>query len=1007
MGKIPIISNNKYLQKAKTIGIFDTVKETIVNTIKNAYETVNKQVQSTLARVTGCISNQNLQYVETVPIPANFAGMEAVETPTRLRYQYFVIETVEQTENGIRVTAEHLWYQLRQDYTNWHGDENTSYSGAAACANIMDNSMSPDTDFLVASDCADTLPGKDMDYRQKNICEAFLDPEKGICKRYGLSLIRDNWMFYCLKAVGYDRGFVVQDKKNLLGVTRTEDASDVVTRIIPFARKSDGEPHYMAGTNYVDSTHVSEYLYPRVFLLDTGLIIGKDGVTAQNVDAKLLEVAQKEYTNNHVDEPKVELDIDFVSLGDTEEYKQYRDLDKVYLYDIITVKDNTRGYNYSAQVVGIEHDVLTGQLLSVKLGSITNSDGVRKIATWQVPSVDGSNIRLQSITVGALADGSVTGTNLQDNIISAGKIIAGSVTTEKLSAGAVTADKIGANEVTAAKLAADVFQAVDAEIQSANIGYAQIKDADIQNLITKDAIADRYFIQKLMVQNLQVIEQTVQNLVVKASNGNYYRLDVNENTGAVTPTQVTVTAGEISAGVTASGRSIIDTDILAADLSATNIKGANALIDRITASRLDVAELFARQATISQLNAVDISSNESLQIQAQNQIDLSIGNISIGGTNWLEKSDAYLDITGPSGNTSFQFAFGDIAGHWSQFRGKQITISFDVELVNATGNGTGVFIQPQFWYSDSTYQNFEIVYALNSTPRTLNTRATKTFTVQDKALDHVAQSGIYIYGLTGGRVKVGRPKLEIGNKPTDWTPAPTELKNSSIDISREGISILTDGVLKIAGQTEGSFLLPNGGMTAMNGDFGNLTAGGTRIIGSGAEAFLLPILCKFTQGAASPPSGHNFLWINASGSSFTSASRSGPTSVGYLPRTFTLNAPDNTLTNGTFTYTLKFGVTNRQGSNPDSVTGTVTATINGVTFSSGSITVRKWETRNLEITVSSTTNLFASSGTLSVSFAQTHSGGGLGLDLDGSTMTLTALKSGTSGTQDVSIKYVP
>lgn len=248
-------------------------------------------------------------------------------------------------------------------------------------------------------------------------------------------------------------------------------------------------------------------------------------------------------------------------------------------------------------------------------------------------------------------------------------------------------------------------------------------------------------------------------------------------------------------------------------------------------------------------------------------------------------------------------------------------------------------------------------------------------------------------------------KLCKGVSREAWSPNPNEINNSGIKITNEGIDIYTGGKLNMSGQTEGSLLLPNGTVTALNGNFTNLSINGQKI---GAGTFLMPVLCKFTQGQSSAPSGHGFLWFNASGTSYSTASRSGTTDVGYLPRTYTLQAPSNTLTSGTFTYTLTFGVVNRQNSNPDSISFAVTATISGVTFTSSTITLRKWQTQAVSIQVTSSTNLFANNNTLSVAFSSNWSGSaGLGPDLDGSGMTLTAQKSGTSGTQDVTIKYVP
>ena len=411
--------------------------------------------------------------VSSVSIPANFAGLEAEMVPTRLEDQLFRIYEVVEDEDCVTVRARHVWYDNLQNYTLWQPTEETAYTGAAACRNVLTNAISP-CGSHVASDCTDTQTFKGTEFERKNLVEAFLDPENGICAKYGLSLIRNNWDFYCLKTVGYDRGFVVQNRKNLLGVERTESVENVVTRVAPFGKDAQGEVIWLNnnGKQYVDSTHINDYGYPRVEILDTGLQIGKDEVTTDNINAKLLEAGQKRFSEDKVDIPEVEMSIEFISLGDTEEYAQYRGLDKVYLYDIVTIKDTIRGYEYSAQVVGIEHDILTGMLNSITLGKIQNSDGVRKIATWQVPEVSGENIRLKTILSGSFAEGAINSDDIAVGGVHWVHMDAASITqltTEQLEAltanihtliaGSITADDIAAGSITTLTLAAGAVTA--------------------------------------------------------------------------------------------------------------------------------------------------------------------------------------------------------------------------------------------------------------------------------------------------------------------------------------------------------------------------------------------------------------------------------------------------------------------------------------------------------------------------------------------------------------------
>lgn len=654
--------------------------------------------------------------IETVSIPASFSGLEAQMMPPRLEEQLFRVVDVVEDEDCVTVTARHVWYDNLENFTLWKPTEKSKYTGAAACRNVLTNAISP-VNSRVASDCTDTIIGKDLDFERKNLVEAFLDPENGICEKYGLSLLRDNWDFYCLKDVGYDRGTVIQNGKNLLGVERDESIENLVTRIAPMGKDEKGEIVWLNhnGKKYLDSNYIDDYSYPRTELYDTGIQIGKDDVTAQNINDKLLQAAQKRFSEDKVDLPEIKMTIEFLSLGDTEEYVQYRNLDKVYLYDILTIKDTVRGYDYSAQVIGVEHDILTGMLNSVTIGNINKADGSRKIASWQVPEVDGTNIRLKSIMAGSFESGAIQAEDLADHIIAyahiaqatideltsdsivavtaqiheiiagsitaediqagsissiviasgaittdkieagavtadriaseavtADKIEAGAVTAQKIAAEAVTSDKIAANAVTAGKIAAGAINAdkidanaisainaklgtaviVDGYIQNADIDYAHVKDiaideAIITTSITEKGIADRLYINRLMVSYGQMVEATIGDLVIGASNGNYYHIDVDwdeDGIPTLVPTQVTTpSAAEIAAGHTSDGKTIIEDVGTFNELSSEDFYAINAIIDRITAKRIDVDELWARQAFINKLMVTDISSNTYIQ----------------------------------------------------------------------------------------------------------------------------------------------------------------------------------------------------------------------------------------------------------------------------------------------------------------------------------------------------------------------------------------------------------
>ena len=604
--------------KVSQVGAFELTEKFYADgRIEHAWRKIIPATPTTKA--TGYVRPNKVQQVDTRQIPARFNGLEATLVPTRVREQFFEIDSVIENEDYIEISASHLWYQLLKNFTTYKPEETAEVKGFIACEDILANAIVPVKGFNVQSDIDTTQKG--LDYNQKNIVEAFLDPENGICAKYNAVLLRDNWDFYVLKEsnVGYDRGFVVEYGQNLLSVERSESIENVATRIVPFGKDKKGNPVYMTGTKWIDSDYIDDYPVPMVELLDCSstCTIGKDGVTEQNITQKLRAEAQKRFDDDKVDIPAIEMTINFLSLGDTEEYSQYRGLDKVYLYDKITVKDTKRGYTFAAQVNYVKHNVLTGMLEEVKIGSIENSDGTRKIATWQVPTVNGENIRLKSIQLGSFADGAVDEDAIANGAITTihlasatiddlttesleavqaqiEDLIAGHVTAESIVAGAVTADAIAAGAITSEKIDSKAVTAdkIDAGAISA--------DKIAANAITAGKIAAN----AVGANQIQAGTITANSGII--ANGAITNAMIG--TGAVNTAQI-------------------------ADGSITDAKIVGLTANKITAGTLDagtieVVNLNAANITVGKINGQQIANGAVALTNLASGVQTSIGKIS-------------------------------------------------------------------------------------------------------------------------------------------------------------------------------------------------------------------------------------------------------------------------------------------------------------------------------------------------------------------------------------------
>jgi len=66
--------------------------------------------------------------------------------------------------------------------------------------------------------------------------------------------------------------------------------------------------------------------------------------------------------------PDVNYKIDFILLGQTQEYKEYRALEQVEVGDTVTVKHSILGIDIKVKVIGLEKDILSAKNTRVELG---------------------------------------------------------------------------------------------------------------------------------------------------------------------------------------------------------------------------------------------------------------------------------------------------------------------------------------------------------------------------------------------------------------------------------------------------------------------------------------------------------------------------------------------------------------------------------------------------------------------------------------------------------------
>lgn len=242
--------------------------------------------------------------------------------------------------------------------------------------------------------------------------------------------------------------------------------------------------------------------------------------------------------------------------------------------------------------------------------------GIIQATEFWAKSIQTDEVKTDSLTaaVGAIIQATIN--KLDAGTIETDTIYAGIAELIAIKAGKLTAESITTDRLAAALVAFTVLTAGTAEFDQATIAHLVSQAMNLSFGTAGDV-----FIDNLRVKYAQIVSATIGNLVIKASNGNYYEIDVDDN-GNVSAELTTVTDGETEAGQTSAGKVILATDIAAESLNTTNLLATYALINKIDAAKIDVDSLFAREAFIGALTTKKIFSDTSIEmvIGAQNEM---------------------------------------------------------------------------------------------------------------------------------------------------------------------------------------------------------------------------------------------------------------------------------------------------------------------------------------------------------------------------------------------------
>lgn len=191
---------------------------------------------------------------------------------------------------------------------------------------------------------------------------------------------------------GTNSGVSIAFRKNMTGLNVNVDTLDMVNAILPYAIKSDDDNEAVISLK-------ENYIYSPDY--KTGDVINAVEVDYSSeeavIDEATLRNAAKNYfTSSEIDEPKLDLDISFQDLGQTEEYKSFQNMNKVFIGDTLSVFHEDLNVDITSRMVEFTMDSLKGEYINCVVGSVKSdfkSAVTAGLAT--IEDIDAGNNRLQ------------------------------------------------------------------------------------------------------------------------------------------------------------------------------------------------------------------------------------------------------------------------------------------------------------------------------------------------------------------------------------------------------------------------------------------------------------------------------------------------------------------------------------------------------------------------------------------------------------------------------------
>lgn len=306
------------------------------------------------------------------------------------RAQPFRIYSISKPLNGMtEVKAEHVSYQM----SHIPVAPFTAQSVTGALQTLK-SSAAEDCPFEFWTDKSTTAA---IRVKVPSSMRSLLGGQQGsILDVYGGEYEFDGYTVKLHNARGTDRGVTLRYGKNITDIRQEENITNTYTGVMPYWLGTSADEVESDETlvtlqeKVLHSQNAALFPYQRTVPLDLS-----NEFENPPTEEQLRTRAQSYMTANNIGIPHISINVSFVALWQTEEYKNIANLERVNLCDTVTVEFPKLGISAKAKVVKTEYDVLKGKYKSIEIGDVRTNLG-RTLVDDMEESIDQATENLAS-----------------------------------------------------------------------------------------------------------------------------------------------------------------------------------------------------------------------------------------------------------------------------------------------------------------------------------------------------------------------------------------------------------------------------------------------------------------------------------------------------------------------------------------------------------------------------------------------------------------------------------